>query len=264
MQRLLVWRQTQASKRTARDRGPKTVFSSLGSLPMELFQMVLDQLDNVSLVCLQNTNSRFRAVIPPIQAKNLSRCQKWLIMCHFETDMQEYPPLVACAFCKVKRPQKDFGLNHKKGRRAGLPKTNTFGNIELLNMMGSKPSNRYCYRHLTSSLGWPPAFQNANRIKWVRTMEPTCLHCGSKPASCGQSAVTFFGGPARRSYCNRPCDVCPTVYLPFFSRHGPIKVPWFMTERDRFLWMFGLTNKGYLTMAEWRSKKRLHSSRLNL
>lgn len=196
--------------------------------------------------------SRFRAIIPPTQAKTLSRCQKWMIMCRFETDMQEYPALVACAFCKVKRPQEDFGLIHKHGRRAGCAKTNTYRGIELLNMMNSKPIKRYCYRHLSSCLGWPPAFQKADQIKWVRTLEPTCLHCGSKPASCGQSAVKFYGGPAKRSYCDRPCDTCPTAYLRTFSRHGPIHFPRFITDQEGFIWFFGLTLKGERKMVEWR------------
>lgn len=215
----------------------------------------------MSLVCLKNTNSRFHAVIPPIQAKNLSRCQKWLIMCRFETDMQEYPTLVACAFCKVKRPQKDFGLSHKKGWLAGRPITNTFRGIELLDMMDSKPIKRFCYRHLTSCLGWPPAFRKADQSKWVRTHEPTCLHCGSKPDSCGQSAVSFKGGPATRTYCDQPCDVCPTVRLRTYSRHGPLDLPWFVTEQDSFLWFFGCTFTGHMMMFEWRSKKATRSSR---
>lgn len=257
----MVWRQNKASKIFGRNCRPNPVFNSLESLPMELLQIVLDQLDDVSLVCLQNTNSRFRAIIPSIQPKNLSQCQKWMIMCRFETDMQEYPALVACAFCKVKRPQEDFGLIHKHGRRAGRAKTNTYCGIELLNMMNSKPIKRYCYRHLSSCLGWPPAFQKAGQIKWVRTLEPTCLHCGSKPTSCGQSAIKFYGGPATRSCCDRPCDICPTAYLPTFSRHGRIHLPWFTTDKGGFLWCFGLTAEGDRKMVEWRRKKGLHSSR---
>lgn len=71
--------------------------------------MILDRLDPVSLVCLKNTNSQFRGLVPSVEQENLSRCQKWMIMCQFETDMQQYPKTVACAFCKMKRPQKDFG-----------------------------------------------------------------------------------------------------------------------------------------------------------
>lgn len=256
MQRLLAWKQTQASKRFARNRRPDPVFNCLESLPMELLQIVLDQLDNVSLTCLQNTNSRFRAVIPPIEAKNLSRCQKWLIMCRFEADMQEYPALVACAFCKVKRPQKDFGLSYTKGLRAGRAKTNTYYGIEILNMMSTIPIKRYCYRHTESSLGWPPAFQKADQVKWVRTLEPTCLHCGSKPASCGQSATKFYYGPTvPRSYCKRPCETCPTADLPTFSRHGPIHFPWFSTDDWGLIWCFGVTLGGKRMMAELGGKK---------
>ena len=156
---------------------------------MEMLQIVLGQLDDVSLICLRNTNSRFRAMLPPIQTRDLSRYQKWLIMCRFETDMKEYPKLVACAFCKVKHPQNDLGLIHKNGHLAGQHKKDTYHGIELLNMMKAKPIERYCYRHLSTCLGWPPAFQKAVQVKWVHTMEPTCLHCGSKPAACGQSVL---------------------------------------------------------------------------
>lgn len=259
MQRLLAWKKTQASKRFAGNRSPNPAFNSFGSLPMELLQMVLNQLDHVSLVCLRNTNSGFRAVVPPIEAKDLSRCQKWLIMCRFETDMREYPALVACAFCKVKRPQKDFGLNHTKGLRRGRPKTNTYRGIEMLNMMDSKPIRRYCYRHVESCLGWPPAFQKADQIKWVRTLEPTCLHCGSKPASCGQTAAKFYyGPPAQPSYCDRPCDTCPRLYLPTFSRHGPIQYPWFTTANGGHIWCLGVTFGGKRAMHEWKGKNEFH------
>lgn len=255
MERLLAWKRIQVSKRFARNRSPNPVFSSLESLPMEILQIVLDQLDSVSLVCLQNTNSRLRAVIPPIQAETLSRCQKWLIMCRFETDMQDYPELVACAFCKVKRPQEDFGLLHRTGRWAGWTKTNTYRGIEQLNMMDSKPINRYCYRHLESCLGWPLAFRKEDHIRWVRTLEPTCLHCGSKPASCGQTALKFCGPPVPRSYCDKPCDVCSTAYLPTFSRHGPIHYPCPRAENECLHWCFSVTSGRKPTMLEWGGKK---------
>lgn len=171
--------------------------------------------------------------------------------------------MVACAFCKVKRPQKDFGLIHKHGRRAGRAKTNTYCGIELLNMMNSKPMKRYCYRHLSSCLGWPPAFRRAFQIKWVCTLEPTCLHCGGKPAACGQSAIKYYGEPRTRSYCDRPCDICPAAYLRTFSRHGRIQLPWFTTDKGGFLWYFGVTAGGNRRMVEWRRKKELHSSQLD-
>lgn len=262
MQRLLAWKQTQASKRFAGNRGPNPAFNPFESLPMELLQMVLDELDHVSLVCLRNTSSGFRAVVPPIESKDLSRCQKWLIMCRFETDMREYPALVACAFCKVKRPQKDFGPSDKRRHRHGQAKTNSDCRIGIRDMMNAKPARRYCYRHTESSLGWPPAFRTADKIKWVRTFEPTCLHCGSKPASCGQTAAKLYDAPsARLSCCDRPCDTCPRLYLQTFLRHGPIQYPCFTTAHGRHLWCFRVTFGGKWMILERKGKNEFHSSR---
>lgn len=258
MRRLPRRKQTEADQRLQREkrRRPSPVFSFLESLPMELMQMVLDRLDLVSQVCLRNTTSRFRSLIPPVEEKYLSRCQKWLIMCRFETDMKKYPNLVACAFCKVKRPQKDFGAKVKTDlpRFFRLFQTGKYCGIEYLNMMKSRPVERFCYRHLTSCLGWPPAFQNAKHIRWVHTLEPTCLHCGSKPASCGQSAAKFHKAPATRFCCNRPCDVCLIAYLSTYSRHGPIRSYWFTTEDGEFVCRLGRSIEGYLTMAEYQGK----------
>lgn len=258
MQRLVRRKQMQANQRfqSGRECRPNSGFSHLESLPLELLQLVLDQLDHVSLVCLKNTTSRFRALIP-VEEKNLSRCQKWLIMCRFETDMQDYPELVACAFCKVKRSQKDFGvistINRSRFRK--LFQQDRYSGIEHLSMMSSKPVERYCYRHLTSCLGWPPAFQNAEQIKWVHTLEPTCLHCGSKPASCGQSEVKFYDEIEPLGHCNRLCDVCPTAYLSTISRHGPIRSFWFISGKGGFICCLRRTYRGTLAMAELQGKK---------
>ena len=256
MQRLLRWRQIQASERAHRRRGPRahTDFSQLGSLPLELFQMVLDQLDLVSLICLRNTTTRFRALIPRVADHELSRCQKWLIMCRFETDMLEYPERVACAFCKIKRPQTDFGVLSwdVQSKLETLLLGSQWDHMSNLNMMRSKPLERYCYRHLTSCFGWPPAFQNATQIKWVHTLEPTCLHCGSKPSSCGQSAVKFLQEIKPRSCCSKTCDVCPTAYLSTYLRHGPIRSHWLDKLIDGFCCWFDRLDDGTLVMKEWR------------
>lgn len=231
------------------------VFSPLESLTMELLQPILDQLDNVSLICLKNTSAGFRALVPPVEEKSLSRCQKWLIMCRFEDDMLDCPPMVACAFCKVKRPQKDFGRKCI-GRMCwtAILKKSQEG-MEFLKMMNVQPIAQYCYRHLTSCLGWPPAHQEANHVQWVHTLEPTCLHCGSKPASCGQSALKFWNGPETRSHCSQPCEFCPTLHLSTFSRHGPIKLR-FITREEGFFWCFcGEFGGSLLWMKERHGKK---------
>lgn len=254
MQRLLRWKQIQASQRLQRKRRPHRGSGRLISLPLELVQLVLDRLDIVSLVCLRNTTRRFRNLISSVEEQNLSRCQKWLIMCRFKTDMQKYPEMVACAFCKVKRPQKHFGIVSKND---GFFQKIEYSDIKYLNMMSSKPVERYCYRHLASCLGWPPSYQNAKQIKWIHTLEPTCLHCGSKPASCGQSSVKFHNQLATHVNCIRPCDVCPTAYLSTYSRHGQIRAHRYTPEGGDFVCCFGRTKEGALAMAEWQGKKRI-------
>ena len=103
--------------------------------------MVLCHLDDISLVCLKHTNSRFRAPLA-LNGDKLSLCANWMIMCRFEDDMIEYPATVACAFCKVKRPVADLGYDSKFG-------------FEHLRMMNARPLERYCRRHAAYSLRWP-------------------------------------------------------------------------------------------------------------
>lgn len=210
----------QADERIPRER-PPPVLSRLESLPLELLQMVQDELDPVSLVCLRNTTSGLRALVPPVDERRLSRCQRWLIMCRFESDMTKYPEMVACAFCKVKHAQKDFGWFSKCDWTAYVQSRKRGGSgIEDLRMMNSKPMERYCYRHLKSCVGVPPGFQDVVETRWVHSREPTCLHCGSKPASCGQTAATNLQGLPARPRCSEPCDVCPIAYLSTYSRVG--------------------------------------------
>lgn len=57
---------------------------------------VLDHLDVVYRVCLKYTNRAYSFSIPSVNQSRLSRCEKWLIMCRFETDLLEYPDKVVC------------------------------------------------------------------------------------------------------------------------------------------------------------------------
>ena len=255
MQRLLLWKQVQARKRSQKHGRPDTALSPLESLPMELMQIILGQLDDVSLVCLKNTATDFRALIPPIEGKNLSRCQTWLIMCRFETDMKEYPPFVACAFCKIKRPQKDFGLQSFKHMRWSMFCNRDHRGMGYLKPMNLQPIDRYCCRHMTTAFGWPPRYREAEKVKWVRTPEPTCLHCGSKPASCGQLGLKFLHAPKTQSHCTQACGVCPTRWMATYSRHGPINSPRLRSKTQDFVWDICREPEGRrLWMREWNGK----------
>lgn len=68
----------------------------LRSLPPELIMPVLDHLDVVSRVCLKYTSRAYSFSIPSVNQSRLSRCEKWLITCRFETDLLEYPDKVVC------------------------------------------------------------------------------------------------------------------------------------------------------------------------
>lgn len=206
--RRIVW--VKMERRSYQRNAYTSIAVRLNFFLRNYFDMILDHMNDISKICLKSTNSRLQETIS-VDYNELSRCSKWVIMCRFEEDMVEYPAIVACALCKVKRAQKDFLYNIEFGS-------------QHLDLMSPKPIERYCSRHVGKSLCWPLEYRKCSRA-WVRSLELICLHCGSRPVRCGQFEPLSHMSPAGRcqlNSCKDHCAICPVVYLPTCSRLGPL------------------------------------------
>ena len=192
-------------------------------LPNEILLSIADWLDDVSAVCLKNTNSFFRSIIHR-EPGSFSLCSKWLIMCRFETDLllqfsgcttlpKNFPEELVCGFCKVKRPVHQIG-----GRRVG---SKNMGFPVYTNTRPLIPSSidRYCVRH-PLSISWvkPDERSSGPHIekRWAMSSQLTCMHC----------AAHVDDRDTRVTGCDRcHCDVCPRGTDNLFTRYGPLS--WF-------------------------------------
>lgn len=206
------WPPVACEEKIAPNSREKPIACPLTALPPEIMLHILNHLDVVSLVCIRSANRAYHHFVPAVGRRNLSRCEEWLITCRFEKDMKTYPARVACALCKTKHDQSDFAFHGKNG-------------IKHVHMMASDPVERYCYRHLTFSMCYPPAFRYTKESRWVRSREWTCLHCGGKPSCCGQVGHSFLRPPVCSADAEgeRCCSICPSAYLSTYIRLGPIK-----------------------------------------
>lgn len=189
--------------------------SALERLPNELLVLIHGVLDDVSAVCLQNTNSNLKIKLHR-DPTSFSRCTKWLIMCRFEQDQSpatlfgQYPKEgLTCGACKAKRTLPQIAGWCRSGRRGiNFP---VFDPVRLF----VEPEKRYCAKHpffitwVKPSLGEVPE----EAARWVTTQRLTCLHCFARV----QSTDT------RPTGCdNCKCDVCPRIVMNEFIRYGKL------------------------------------------
>ncbi|KAL8643733.1 MAG: hypothetical protein Q9226_008151 [Calogaya cf. arnoldii] len=143
--------------------------SALERLPYEILLSIQDTLDDVSAVCLKNTNSNLKNKLYRDPGM-FSRCTKWLVMCRFEQDMPPPDPFgrypkdrAACALCKTKRTRAQI-----EGRRSGRSGVSfpICGPCRLFQF----PEKRYCAKH--------PLF-----ITWVKasSVQPETPRYGRLP-----------------------------------------------------------------------------------
>ncbi len=188
---------------------------ALPRLPEDLIVRISGFLDEVSLLCLKNINTRFRDIIKISEAQ-VSRCTRWMVLCRLEEDIRNrgdaLPDQLACMYCKKTHPQKDFGVRNG----------NVGYGIERLRMIKScRPYFRHCWRYLPKIMNYTPGIENLNRRgrpsrkdKWIELLEPICFHCGDRLdlAENGQSECRT---------CNKKCEVCGFGMLRGWERHGP-------------------------------------------
>lgn len=209
----------------------------LEDFPKELLWRIVDELDDVSKVCLKSTSYYFRCSIKVDIAK-LSVCSKWLLMCRFETDyythMKAYPPRVACAFCKMKVDQECIDPKRY---------TNTVrsSGSQVLKPMSKKPVERFCVLHAAKHFRLGDVVQDrqeGNPPRWTKKTQLTCLHCGGDVEA----------GDGRSVGCNAcRCDVCPRAKQPRFELSGCLSHP-----HVRPSFCSGPENK--LSIFDWSSK----------
>lgn len=185
--------------------------SPLERLPTEILQLISDVLDDVSAVCLKNTNSTLRSRINR-DSTSFSRCTKWLIMCRFESDLlknipwERQPEKVTCAFCKVKRTKAQI-IGRGSGRKGVSFSTFSLGRWHV------PSTNRYCAKHPVFITWVKPAPGHHVPTTWVMTRRLTCSHCEARVDS----------SDARITGCAEcQCDVCPRVCRALFTRYGAL------------------------------------------
>lgn len=188
---------------------------ALPRLPEDLIVRISGFLDELSLLCLKNTNTRFRDIIKISEAQ-VSRCSRWMVLCRLEEDIRNrgdaLPDQLACMYCKKAHPQKDFGV------RDG----NVGYGIERLRMIkSSRATLRHCWRYLPRIMNYTPRIENLNILgrpsridQWVELLEPICFHCGDR------LNLDENDQPECRT-CNKECKVCGFGTIRGFERHGP-------------------------------------------
>lgn len=178
----------------------------LGNLPAEILYMIVDELDDVSAVCLKITSSYFYTSINTDDMK-FSLCKKWLIMCRLEIDVpvRDRPSLLACAFCKA-----------KVWRGCFTPETGNdfYLGLDNLRLWSLKPAERYCLLHISNTLRDCRNSQKPYaRKRWVKTQQMTCLHCGAD----------IEPSDSRTEGCNGcMCEICPRAMQPRYTRYGSL------------------------------------------
>lgn len=188
---------------------------ALPRLPEDLIVRISEFLDEVSLLCMKNTNTRFRDIIK-ISRGQVPRCTRWMEVCRLEEDIQNrgdaLPDQLACVYCKITHPQEDFGVRNG----------NVGYGIERLGMIKScQPNSRYCWRHLPKRMNYSSGIENLDRRgrpckkdKWVELSEPVCLHCGDR------LDLDKYGQSECRT-CDKKCEICGFGELRGWQRHGP-------------------------------------------
>lgn len=179
----------------------------LGNLPAEILYMIVDELDDVSAVCLKITSSYFYTSINTDDMK-FSLCKKWLIMCRLEIDVPDRPNLLACAFCKAKVWKGCFTPENGYHYDYGL---------DNLNLLSRNPAERYCLLHISNTLRDRRNSQkDYERNRWVKTQQMTCLHCGAD----------IEPSDSRSEGCNGcMCEICPRALQPRYTRYGSLSTP---------------------------------------
>ena len=170
---------------------------------------ILDELDDVSKVCLKSTSCYFRSAIK-IDIVKLSVCSRWMLLCRFETDyyalMQAYPPRVACALCKVKvrqeciQPKKYRNIHASSGAGALEP-------------MLKEPIARCCVLHapyLFRLSGTNDPYKNDPAI-FTKKSELKCMHCD-------RNTTHNDGRSVGCDVCQ--CSVCPRAIQPVYELSG--------------------------------------------
>jgi hypothetical protein len=122
--------------------------ASLAHLGENLVLRISSLLDEVSLLCLKNTNARFRDIIK-IKEKQFSQCVRWRMLTLLEQDLlgkgDSLPDSLACMYCKQTHARADFGV---RNGNAG------YGIERLYLMEACGPDARFCWRYIPNLLDY--------------------------------------------------------------------------------------------------------------
>ena len=194
------------------------LYCKLQNIPIDVLYLIRAELDEVSAVCLKNTNQYFYSAVAITQPRQRSRCTRWLIACRFETDLGVPRNKYTCAFCKTWVPEKYFTRMSFKQVVSDLPYCLDAHSIR------SEPVARYCSYHppLTAWLPYQspvevPSSRQTGKIRWMEVRQLRCMHCTN-----AIDEETDFRDTGCKSCL---CDVCPRVLSPAYIRYGPPSNP---------------------------------------
>ena len=179
-------------------------------MPWEILCKIVDELDDVSKVCLKSTSYHFHCAIK-VDVTKLSVCIRWMLLCRFETDyhalMKSYPPRVACALCKVKVRQECIEpKKHRNIRRSC--------GIGTIAPMRKEPVGRVCVLHAPPLFRRDTSFQDPrenNPPIFTKKSQLMCMHCGRDVEAHDRRSVGC-------DTCR--CSVCPRVIQPIYELSG--------------------------------------------
>lgn len=190
--------------------------SALERLPDEILLLIVDGLDDVSAICLKNTNSNLKGKINR-DPESFNRCTKWLIECRLESDLFKTIPIeqrpdkvtrYTCSMCKTKRSMDQI---HGRGSgRKGVP----FSIYDTGRLLCLNSTTRYCAKHPFFITWVKPTPGVPVSSRWTATPRRTCTHCAARVESSDSRA----NGCAK---CQ--CDVCPPAKIrAHFTRYGAL------------------------------------------
>lgn len=199
--------------------------AELPSLPQEVTSRISRFLDEVSVLCLKNTNTNLRDVIK-IDESQVSQCARWMMLCFLESDLRNegssLPGHLACRYCKKAHPREEFGV---RDGNVG------YGVERLCLIETSLPKTRQCWRSIpkllvhtpgTESLGISTALPEKGGDKWVLVRVPICVHCCERLSR-------HENGSWDCPVCKQECEVCG-FSTDLVSKDTDLIDPWRITR----------------------------------
>ena len=172
--------------------------SPLLNLPIEIFSVIVEISDTLSLTSLRLTCRKMRETIPK-SSKAPSRCEMAAIVGLLEKDSPPDSGDYMCALCKIKHPKRYF----EREIMDDDEETTIWRYAALApDLLKRDPRERFCHLNIPRMVHYIHTMDD--KEVWIRTISPICYHC------CGVSK--------EGQECSCDCNFCPVVKLPIWTR----------------------------------------------